>query len=66
MSTFESYILTFSHKLTKEFILNVLEKSTKKGYTELTAMLLEKCKNILHTDLEQTSDEYTLNIDEYE
>ena len=31
----------------KEFIRSIIEKSTEKGYTELTALLLDKCKDIV-------------------
>lgn len=34
----------------KEFIRSIIEKSTEKGYTELTALLLDKCKDILTSD----------------
>ena len=34
----------------KEFIRSVIEESTEKGYTELTALLLDKCKDILTSD----------------
>lgn len=36
-------------KLEKNYIREVIEKSTEKGYTELTALLNEKCKDILES-----------------
>ena len=42
--------------LDKEYISNIMDKSIQLGYTELTALILEKCKdNILGTDIDSLS-----------
>ena len=39
----------------KDLIVPIIEKSTKLGYTELTALILDRFKDILGTDLDNLS-----------
>lgn len=41
--------------LDKEYVSSIMDKSIQLGYTELTALILEKCKDILGTDLDNLS-----------